>query len=126
MNRLLLLLALSGCIPNRTQPTLPPIPTEVISQLGPVPVLWVDSLTNGEGRSMSGGFHTLRRTIFLKRDLQKNPTVAWVVLVHEQCHVWSIDSGVAAQVPPDVMQAICDAQAAYRVAEMLQSSRKPR
>jgi hypothetical protein len=73
---------------------------------------------------MSGGFHTLRRTIFLKNELQKNPTVAWLVLEHEKCHVWSLDSGAAAMVHPDVMQSICDAQAAYRVAEMLQT-RKP-
>lgn len=121
-----LLALLTACAPPRTapQPELPPIPTQVISQLGPVPVLFVDSLTNSEGVSMSGGFHTLRRIVFLRNDLKKNPTVAWLVLEHEKCHVWSLDSGAASLVAPETMQVVCDAAAAYRVAEMLQS-RKP-
>lgn len=120
-----LLLGCRGSVQTAPIPDLPPIPTQVISMMGPVPVLWVDSLVNGEGKPMSGGFHTIRRTIFLKNDLKKNATVAWLVLIHEQCHVWSLDSGVADLIAPETMQALCDANAAYRVAEMLQS-RKPR
>lgn len=128
MKKLLWLVPLLvGCttVSVAPEPELPPIPTQVMSQLGPVPVVIVDSLTNGEGRQMMGGFHTIRRTIYLRRDLLQNPRVAHVVLQHEICHVWSIDSGVAALLSMEAQQAICDASAIYRVSEML-LSRKPR
>ena len=119
------LLAACHWVTVAPEPELPPIPTQVMSQLGPVPVVIVDSLTNGEGRPMMGGFHTIRRTIYLRRDLLQNPRVAWVVLQHEICHVWSLDSGVGSLLSLESQQAVCDASAIYRVSEML-VSRKPR
>lgn len=106
------------------QPELPPIPTQVSSQLGPVPVVWVDSLVNGEGRQMLGGFHTIRRTIYLRKDLKANPRVAWVVYLHETCHVWMNDSGLGEAMPASVQQQICDASATAQVAEMLANAKK--
>ncbi len=125
MKRLLLLVLLTACSRPATvpRPALSDIPSSVPSQLGPVPVVWVDSMTNGEGQKVLGGFHIIRRTIYLQNDLKQNPTLALAVFFHETCHVWIMDSGLYNLLPEKVQQAICDAQASYRVAELQQGRR---
>lgn len=122
---LVLLAACGRPMVRPPEPELPPIPSQVVSQLGPVPVVVVDSLQNGNGQSALGGFHTIRRTIYIRRDVLENPRLAWLVLLHEQVHVFLFDSGIANLIPPDVAQAIADASAAYRVQEMLAARRSP-
>lgn len=119
------LVACRGPMSQAPAPELPPIPAQTTSQLGAVAVVWVDSLTNAEGKQMLGGFHTIRRTIYLRRDLLQNPRAAWVVYLHETCHVWMNDSGLSEAMTTEVQQQVCDAQAVYRVAEVIQT-RKPR
>lgn len=100
-------------------PELPPIPAYAVSQLGPVPVVWVDSLTDAHGASILGGFSYTARTIYIRNDLRKELRVAWVVYGHETCHVWMADTGLYNSLTEVQQQQVCDASAIYRVAEML-------
>lgn len=101
---------------------LPPLPTQVPSQLGPIPIVIVDSLADEQGRPLMGGYHTMRRTIYLRREITSR-RMQWYVLSHERCHIVFSDGGLDNLVPPQVVQAICDAFAANRVADMVASSR---
>lgn len=97
---------------------LPPIPTEVHSALGPVEVIWVDSLKSGDGRFIFGGYHPWMRHIYLSKFIQ-NEVVAWHTLLHERCHVWMWDSGLAVLIDPKLADTVCDLSATEQVAAML-------
>jgi hypothetical protein len=98
---------------------LPPIPASVGSHLGPVPVVWADSLVDGNGMSAMAGFNPSDRQILLTNRLKRDLRVAWQALEHEKCHVFLWDSGLHYLLPDKLAQAFCDAQATYRVAEKL-------
>jgi Zn-dependent peptidase ImmA (M78 family) len=126
MKRLVLLLLLAACAQPITRPEpelLPPLPNSIPSQLGPVAVLVVDSLHDDKGQALLGGFHTLRRSIYIRREITKRE-VQHYVLAHETCHVWIHDGGLDNLIPPPLVQAICDAFAAQRVAEMLTQAKR--
>jgi hypothetical protein len=115
------LATLTGCARGGvTAPqVLPPIPEHVMSVLGPIPVIWADSIPDGNGQQFLGAFHPGRREIFLLPILGARPIVAWQVLEHEKCHVWMHDSGLHNLIPRATHQAICDMLATQRVREML-------
>jgi hypothetical protein len=117
----LIALLLVGC---RPQAELPPIPQAVPSPLGPVPIVWADSLKDPDGNVLLGGFSGTRRAIYLRNDLKRNPRVAYAVFRHEVCHLVLEDSGLGNILPIEHQQAVCDAIAAYAVAELLLSRRK--
>lgn len=100
------------------QSMLPPIPATVPSALGPVAVVWIDSLADGHGQPMLGGFHPVRRLILLNRQIV-NPVVQWHTLMHERCHVWMWDSGLRAVIASEIAQQLCDAYATNSVADLL-------
>lgn len=128
MRRALVLLALlAACrspFNGPPAPEWPPIPRQVSTPLGPIPVVIVDSLRDDQGRLLDGGYHTSRRTIYIRRGIESR-TRQWQVLRHEECHVALDDSGLANLIPTQTIQALCDAFASARVAEM-QESLKPR
>jgi hypothetical protein len=121
-----LLLVLTACRApfQKVEPEiLPPLPRTIASQLGPVPVVFVDSLHDDAGRPLLGGFHTLRRTIYIRREITKRE-VQYYVLFHEAAHVWLHDSGLDNLLPPPLVQSIADAFAAHRVAELLTQAKR--
>lgn len=123
---LVLLLTLAACRGpmQRVEPELlPPLPRQIVSQLGPVPVVFVDSLTDEEGRRLAGGFHTMRRTIYIRREITSRQ-MQWFVLYHESAHVIMHDSGLDNLIPPALAQSIADAFASARVAEMLTQAKR--
>ena len=126
MKRALLLLLLAGCFhPAKLPPDpsgLPPIPRSVETSLGSIPVIWVDSLSDEQGRPLAGGYHSMQRAIYLRRELTLR-VVQWRVLFHEKCHVWVSDSGLDNLIPPQLVQSICDASATAQVAEMLAAAK---
>jgi hypothetical protein len=102
-----------------TERALPPIPASVVSQLGPVPIVWKDSLADGQGNMMMGGFQFIERRIYLSTEVRDQPIVAWQTLLHEECHVALWDSGLQNAIPLMLAQQLCDAFASFQVAEML-------
>lgn len=116
---LLLLAAACGRPMLRSEPELlPELPRQAVSQLGPVPVLVVDSLRDDAGRLLDGGYHTSRRAIYIRRGIESR-TRQWQVYFHEQCHIAIDDAGLANLIPPQIVQTLCDVFATQRVAEML-------
>lgn len=122
---LVLLLLVLGCsrqpatapTPDAT-PSYLAIPRSIPSQLGPVPVVVVDSIMGADSTlNLMGGFDPIRRVIYLKRE--QAPVQKLHTLFHEGCHVWSFDAGLRQLVHPQLMQAICDASASARIAEIL-------
>lgn len=104
---------------------LPPIPESVPSALGAVPVVWMDTLRGERGQLLMGGFVPSTRTIYLSRSALPDRLVAWTVVHHEACHVNLWDSGLRNFFAPpggaQIADAVCDAIATARVAEMIAS-----
>ena len=105
------------------QEGLPPLPSQVPSQLGPIPIVWVDSLTDEHGRPLAGGYHSMRRTIYLRRSITSRRMQHYVAH-HERCHAVLLDGGLDNIIPSAMVQAICDAFAQDRVAEMLLANKR--
>ena len=95
--------------------TLPPIPTTVPSQLGPIPVVFVDDLESKDDELCFGLWCTLTRTIKIRTGLPIN--VQWQVLVHEQIHQILFDGGL--KLDEEREEIVCDLIASARVAELL-------
>lgn len=122
----LVALCSSGCRPTVIHPgvpvpeaasSLPPIPLSVPSAMGPVPVVWGDSLKDADGKLIFAGFHPAKRVIYLSRQLELLP--AWHALYHERCHVTMWDTGIVAELPMKIQQQLCDQFATASVADML-------
>jgi hypothetical protein len=127
---LVLLLVLTACRApfQRVEPELPPevlpeLPRQVVSPLGPIPVLLVDSLRAPTGELLDGGYHTERRVIYIRAGITSRAR-QWQVLRHEECHVVVDDAGLMNLIPAQLVQAICDAFATRRVAEMLAQAKR--
>jgi hypothetical protein len=103
-------------------PAYPAFPRALPSQLGPVPVLVVDSILGADSTlNLLGGFDPRRRIIYIKSGM--HPVQALQVLYHEGCHVTLWDTGLRQLMPDRLVDAVCDAQATARVAEWLADKR---
>lgn len=87
---------------------LPPIPSQVFSTLGPMPVQTAE--LDGE----------MGRTNFLLRNVKlapgMNPVSAWQTYWHEATHVALWDAGVHNALGSKVVENICDALGTYLAA----------
>lgn len=88
---------------------LPPVPSQVFSHLGPVPVT-VEPLEGVHGIT-----RFTSRTIGIHEG--QNPAQAWQTLWHEAMHVVFFDAGV--KLPLKVEENLCDAIGTYLTAAML-------
>jgi hypothetical protein len=125
LRALVLCVACMACASTPVE--LPPTPTPVYSALGPVPVVLVDSLRTGDGRSALAGFHTILRTIYVRYDVAASRMLTQV-LEHEKCHVALYDAGITVLLPSKLEDAVCDAIGTYQAAQALQtrkSTEKP-
>lgn len=133
MRRLLIVLGVlivaCGAAPVSSAPTpesLPPIPATIGSQLGPVSIVLQDSLMNEDGRVLLGGFMPANRTIYLSSKI-KDRLVLWQIIYHEDCHVVLWDTGLRnffnGPGGEKMADALCDAFATARVAELVHGRR---
>lgn len=101
---------------------LPPLPSSVFSMFGPVTVRVVDNLCDPQPphEPLFGYYHAFDRVIEVRAGM--HPTAAWLTLWHERTHMELAEIGVV--LSTDQEEAVCNAIAAARVAEML-SGRKP-
>lgn len=101
---------------------LPPLPASVFSLHGPLEVRLVENLRDPEPphEQLFGFYNAFTRTISVR--LGMHPTTMWLTLFHEQTHADIAEIGVA--LTNDQEEAVCNAIAAARVAEML-SGRTP-
>lgn len=119
MRRALLCLALLAAC---RQPVELEPPTSVFSTLGPVPIYYVDTIRGVDStRYLVGGYDYYARRILIRREALRNPVTAWLIGLHEECHVFLVDAGIKADSP--VVELICDSYAKHRMAELL-SQRK--
>lgn len=99
--------------------TLPPIPETVFHALGPIPVEAVEDLRDVEtGETLFGYWDPYKRVIYLRAGM--HPVTAWATLWHERTHAELNDIGV--KLRTDQEEAICEAVARARVAELLAST----
>lgn len=111
----------------KRKPALPPLPSVVHTALGPVPVRIVKDLTQKaeqEGdKPDQPGQTLLGRAIYRQRTLEIDAdmdlVVQWSTLYHEMAHMALFDVGAAHGLTHAQEEAICDAIAHARMAEML-------
>ena len=96
---------------------LPPIPASVFSIHGPITVEIVEDLRDPEPphEKLFGLFDGFARVIKLRAGMHH--TALWLTLEHERAHADIAEIGI--QVSTDQEEAIVNAIAAARVAEML-------
>lgn len=125
MRYLVIALLVLGCTTKEVAAPTPRhlrLPSFVPSQLGPVPVLEVDSIRGTDTtQNIMGGWDPEKRVIYIKRG--QAPVQKLHTLYHEACHLWSFDNGTRQIVHPQIMQAVCDAAASARVMEILNPGR---
>lgn len=94
--------------------SFPPIPSEVFSVLGPIPVEQKD-LLNDPVDPCLGKFRIGERLIFLDSSL--SPASAWQTLWHEVVHVALCDAGIADKLhKAGLEENVCDALGTYLAA----------
>jgi hypothetical protein len=116
--------ALAGCAwPTRTAPHpsgLPPVPEYFASPLGPVPVVWKDSIpTERAGYVVLGRFRPLEREIWIWKGVTGRGE-QWRVAAHEECHLRSWDRGL--RFTDETVEAMCDLVAYAAVEAVLRST----
>jgi hypothetical protein len=102
---------------------LPPIPTQIESQIGPVRVVKIKNLACGGVRAL-GCFVHARHVIYIRWGMPRN--VEWQTLEHEKFHVilWvSGNTGVLTEAQED---RFADAIGGARVQEMLHNLKHPK
>ena len=101
---------------------LPALPTTVFSTHGPLTVELVEDLRDPENSAdrLFGYWNAFTRTISVRAGM--HPTTAWLTLIHEQTHADLGEIGV--KLSEEQEEAVCNAIASARVAEML--ARLPR
>lgn len=97
---------------------LPPIPATLPSLTGPVPVVWMDSLTDADGHPILGGYSPTHRTVYINR-VVTDRRAQWLVARHEMCHHDMLAVGLHNIMDPKVAQAVCDWSALRDVRRML-------
>jgi hypothetical protein len=118
------LLTMFGACVSTSSPAfaqeLPPVPSAVVSQLGPVPIRFVARLECG-GKPVYGCFDGVARTIYLRDSMPI--AVQWHTLFHEQFHVVLHDGGQSLRNPDGTLNPVedklADAVATARVNELL-------
>lgn len=117
-----LVLAAAACA--KPAPTTAPshagfeIPTSIQTQVGPVPVVIVDSIQGRDPTEfLNGGYDSRNRVVYLRRDLASVQRV--IVFYHEVCHVRTIDAGLHYLISARVLQAFCDQWAMSAAADAL-------
>lgn len=96
---------------------LPPLPAQVHSALGSIPVLIVANLKDEDGKDVFGLYDAFARIIRVREGM--HPAVMWSTYYHELTHAEIGDIGVALTL--DQEEAVCNAIANARVSELLAS-----
>lgn len=109
----LLLLSLAGCgAPHLAAPT------SVSSVLGPVPVVYVDTIPAMDStRYLVGGFDYYARQVLIRREALRSAITAHLIAAHEECHIVLVDAGV--RLDPYMVELVCDAFAQAKVAALV-------
>lgn len=98
--------------------TLPPLPAELFSTYGPIPVQLVEELSDPQtGEPLFGWWDSFARVIRVRAGL--HPAAGWSTLYHEQAHAWIADVGV--KLSTNQEECVCNAIASARLAELLAS-----
>lgn len=98
---------------------LPPLPKKVFGLIGPIKVRLVSGLKSKSGDELFGLANLGHRTISI--DTDQCFVQQWQTLFHERTHFVLMEAGV--QLTHDQAEAVCDATATARVAEMLATGR---
>jgi len=99
--------------------TLPPIPDAVPSPLGPVPVVFVETLSEASDDFETFGlWDMLNRVIKIREGLPI--AVQWQTLYHEMTHVAIWDAGLHNVLTEDCIEILCDVLGCARVMELTQ------
>lgn len=102
--------------------TLPPLPAELFSAYGPIPVELVADLKDIEtGEPLFGYWDPYQRIIYIRAAM--HPATMWATMWHERTHADLCDVGV--KLSGNQEEAVANAIAAARVAEMLALSPHP-
>lgn len=94
---------------------LPPLPTEIATPLGPLPIKVAEAKTLPSGKGSGGCYDSRGFCIYIAADLA--PHVQWQVLWHERIHAICDLYGV--QLSEKQEEAVCSAIATAMVADML-------
>jgi hypothetical protein len=121
---LVLLLTLAACRgpieKPAPEPELPPIPAFVPSPLGPVAVIWMDSIPSEQpGFLILGRYRPMERQVWIWKGV-KSRAEQWRVFLHEVCHLRSWDARI--RWTDENIEAMCDVMA-YEVASLLRAYR---
>src|SRR5690242_1553500 len=103
----------------KATPVLPPLPATAYHPHGPIPVLLVEDLRapDDPNERLYGYWNAFQRTITIRSDL--HPVMAWGTFYHELTHAYLSDIGV--KLSEEHEEAVCEAIARARVAELLAS-----
>lgn len=110
--RLVVLVGFLGCQHSAVSP-LPPLPSTMPSQLGPVPVERVDSIP-GDPHALAD-VRFMERRVRIRRDLSL--AGSWQAYYHESCHLWLYDEH--ASLGGDEEERTCDVWGNARFQEMV-------
>lgn len=104
---------------KRKAKPLPPLPSSVITAHGVVAVEVVADLRDPDDatKPLFGYWDAFKRVIQVRADL--HPTAAWLTLYHEKTHADLSEVGI--KLDPEHEEVICNAVAAARLAELLES-----
>lgn len=97
-------------------PSLPPLPSSVITPHGEVAVVVVEDLRDPDepSKPLFGYWDGFKRVISIRAGM--HPTAAWLTLFHEKTHADLSEIGVS--VPTELEEVIANAIAAARLAEL--------
>jgi len=104
---------------RRTAKRLPPIPEDVFNTFGRIPVVLTPNLKDDAGGDVFGYWDAVNREIRLLAGMA--PAQAWLTLWHERTHAELNEIGV--ELTKDQEEAVVNAIARARVAEMLAASK---
>lgn len=102
---------------RKPAPALPPLPATVFSTHGEIAVQLVEDLRDPEDPTerLFGYWNAFARVISVRSGM--HPTTMWLTLIHEQTHADLSEIGI--KLTEDQEEAVCNAIASARVAEML-------
>lgn len=101
---------------NRGGDGWPPLPAVVQGLAGPITVKITVGLEDEEGAELWGSWE--QNTRLIEIDSEASPEFRWHTLGHELCHATLGDSGHEYLLEEKQIEALCDALATSRMAEM--------